>query len=633
MWTRIFKYGLIFFFGLYIAACNGKAAATAIDSQDWDITSQLSYCASDEVGLDLERAMNCHYVVRSELPRKGIQASEQWLRLEVNAPINGIDSIAIHIGPYYLRDIRFFEFKNQQWHEKIGGVKNEEVEKRGNVGNYTFIANLDKGKNNIYYVKLLSGGLNNFYVKTEAWPPNLGSTVNQQIGLGIHIGAISLITLFAIVSYLLNPNQVMGRLIFAMTCLVLVILTGNGLLTRYFESNYFWINLYLFNWLICLRQGLWVWVGQAFLTPYKAPKWYTFSCNSAYLITAISCILIALDKTAIAQTLILFVIVVHPVFQALAIALTPGISKQVRRILIAAYLIADVFLFLAIYAVTSKSWENDLVLYILRLTDFVGPLLILTIIAIQNKLTRQELTDSTSKLMAFTIKSDFESKLLNERRVLVDMLIHELKNPLASINMAIGSLKMSLSDTSSAENRRLHNISQSIESMDTILEKCSLMNTVDQEVKKITLTNVNLVNFLKDVIQQQPGKHRLKLIESGALIIQTDTNLLKIVVENILENALKYSLIDSVILIEVLKTETTNSPDKFEIVVTNKIDDEWAPDPSQLFNRFYRHPLARQTAGSGLGLYLVKEICRLLGGSIRYTRTTGSVKFHIEVST
>jgi len=213
------------------------------------------------------------------------------------------------------------------------------------------------------------------------------------------------------------------------------------------------------------------------------------------------------------------------------------------------------------------------------------------------------------------------------------MLIHELKNPLASINMAIGSLKMSLSDTSSAENRRLHNISQSIESMDTILEKCSLMNTVDQEDKKITLTNVNLVNFLKGVIQEQPDKNRLKLIESGELKIQTDTNLLKIVVENILENALKYSLIDSVILIEVLKTETTNSPDKFEIVVTNKIDDEWAPDPSQLFNRFYRHPLARQTAGSGLGLYLVKEICRLLGGSIRYTRTTGSVKFHIEVST
>jgi hypothetical protein len=119
MWTRIFKYGLIFFFGLCIAACNGKAAATAIDSQDRGITSQLSYCASDEVGLDLERAMNCHYVARSELPRKGIQASEQWLRLEVNTPLNGIDSIAIHIGPYYLRDIRFFELKINNGMKKL----------------------------------------------------------------------------------------------------------------------------------------------------------------------------------------------------------------------------------------------------------------------------------------------------------------------------------------------------------------------------------------------------------------------------------------------------------------------------------------------------------------------------------
>jgi signal transduction histidine kinase len=198
--------------------------------------------------------------------------------------------------------------------------------------------------------------------------------------------------------------------------------------------------------------------------------------------------------------------------------------------------------------------------------------------------------------------------------------------------MAIGSLKMSLPGSSSAELRRLHNISQSIENMDAILEKCSLMNTVDQKLEKLKIEPLNLNEFLKEIIQQQPENNRFKLIKFDDLVIQSDRNLLKIAVNNILENALKYSVSESVILVELLTVQADSKAPKVEIVVTNKINELWAPDPSLLFSRFYRHPLALKTTGSGLGLYLVDEICRLLGGAVRYTRTLDSVKFHIEVS-
>ena len=636
MWARIGQYGVVLLWGLWLAGCSGEAAPQPRKADASGLSSQVSYCVGGDVAFNLEQAMACEYVARAELPHKGINASEQWIRLKIDSPLETIGSVAVHVGPHYLRDIRFFEYKNQQWTEDFAGSQYPFSDGRVNIGGYTFIASLDSinnpSKNNIYYIKVLSDGLNNFNIKTEAWPPTVGSRINQQIGLGIQIGALVLITLFSMVSYALNPNPVMGRLIFAMGNVVLCVLAGSGLLARYVFFDHPWLDAVFFSWVIFLRLALWVWVGQAFLKPYKAPSWYTLSCNAVYLVTAVGLLLIALDQNAVARPLMFFAILVAPIIQIFAIAATPGIRPSFRTVLISGFVVADVLIVLAVYFVNALSGESSAAIYISRLIDFINPVVVLIIMAIQNRLTREELAEASSKLMELNIRSDFEKKMLAERRVLIDMLTHELKNPLASISMAIGSLKMSLPDSSSAELRRLHNISQSIENMDAIIEKCSLMNTVDQKLEKIKIEPFNLNGFLQELIQQQASSQRFKLINFDGLVIQSDRNLLKVAVNNILENADKYSVDGSVVLVQVLKIDEASNANKFEIVVTNKINEAWAPDPDLLFNRFYRHPLALQTAGSGLGLYLVEEICRLLGGAVRYTRTPDSVKFHIEVS-
>jgi len=632
MWTRIGQYGLVFLWGLWLAGCSSEAAPQALKVDASGLTSQVTYCVNSGIDLSLQQAMTCRFVGRAELPSKGIHTSEQWIRLEVSTLTSDTRSIAVYMGPHYLREIRFFEYKNQLWHEDSAGSESRSIEQHGNVGGYTFIASFDPGKSNIYYAKVLTEGLNNFYMRTEEWPPKIGSTLNQQIGLGIQIGAMTLITLFSIASYTVNPNPVMGRLIFAMVSVVLGILASNGLLTRYVLFDYPWLNTVSLSWIIFLKQAFWVWVWQAFLKNYKIPRWYAFFCNFIYLVTVVGLLLIAFDQNAAARSLIIFVVFISPIIQILAISVTPDIRRSSKVVLTSGYVIASVLVVAALYVVNFMSWENSVVVYILRLNDFVNPFVVLVIIAIQNRLTREALDEASAKFMALNLQSDFEKKMLAERRVLIDMLTHELKNPLASISMAIGSLKMSFPDSSSAEIRRLHNISQSIENMDAVIEKCRLMNAVDQQLEQLKIAPLSLKNFLNEVIQQQAESNRFKLINFDDLVIQSDRNLLKIALNNILENAAKYSLDGSVVLLEVLKLEAASDAPKFEIVVTNKINEAWAPDPDLLFNRFYRHPLALQTAGSGLGLYLVGEICRLLGGAARYTRTPDSVKFHIQVS-
>jgi signal transduction histidine kinase len=69
----------------------------------------------------------------------------------------------------------------------------------------------------------------------------------------------------------------------------------------------------------------------------------------------------------------------------------------------------------------------------------------------------------------------------------------------------------------------------------------------------------------------------------------------------------------------------------FILRVTNAVGENDAPDPGSLFNRYYRGEYAHDKSGTGLGLYLVKSLCKILGGSIRFDHKDQQVQFTVEL--
>jgi signal transduction histidine kinase len=62
-------------------------------------------------------------------------------------------------------------------------------------------------------------------------------------------------------------------------------------------------------------------------------------------------------------------------------------------------------------------------------------------------------------------------------------------------------------------------------------------------------------------------------------------------------------------------------------VIENKpAYDDW-PDADQLFSKYYRSQNAHRVTGSGLGLYLVDQFTRMLGGTVHYQPVHGKVRF------
>ena len=108
----------------------------------------------------------------------------------------------------------------------------------------------------------------------------------------------------------------------------------------------------------------------------------------------------------------------------------------------------------------------------------------------------------------------------------------------------------------------------------------------------------------------------------------TDAQLVRMIVGNLVDNALKYAAPGSPI--KVTATAGIRRKRKgIAIEVVNSIGTADAPDPKRVFGKYYRGERARGKTGSGLGLHIAAGFASKLGGSIRYQPSDTEVRFHL----
>lgn len=101
---------------------------------------------------------------------------------------------------------------------------------------------------------------------------------------------------------------------------------------------------------------------------------------------------------------------------------------------------------------------------------------------------------------------------------------------------------------------------------------------------------------------------------------------MRVVLSNLIENALKYSSFKSPVNVTLDGGDQT-----LTIIVKNQIGGAGFPDPEKVFDKYYRASMARQQTGSGLGLYLVKAFVTLLGGNVRYEPRNEHIRFVVRL--
>jgi signal transduction histidine kinase len=155
----------------------------------------------------------------------------------------------------------------------------------------------------------------------------------------------------------------------------------------------------------------------------------------------------------------------------------------------------------------------------------------------------------------------------------------------------------------------------------------ALLDISRLEQGKLTIERspVDLCALVKRVVEEvQPGltAHTVECVSPDeSIMIEADELRLEQVLQNLISNAVKYSLTGGLVRVRVEQRGTIAC-----IAVIDQGMGIPAEDIPHLFERFYRasNTDEQHVSGMGIGLYIVKEIVSLHNGNVEVESTVGS---------
>ena len=101
------------------------------------------------------------------------------------------------------------------------------------------------------------------------------------------------------------------------------------------------------------------------------------------------------------------------------------------------------------------------------------------------------------------------------------------------------------------------------------------------------------------------------------------------IVGNLLDNADRYSDKQEPVFMRAEAKQNAAGAQGVSITVSNRPRSwEW-PDPEKVFKKYYRSAGSESISGTGLGLYLVRSLARLVGGDCLYVPDDKFVRFEL----
>ena len=201
----------------------------------------------------------------------------------------------------------------------------------------------------------------------------------------------------------------------------------------------------------------------------------------------------------------------------------------------------------------------------------------------------------------------------------ISIMSHQLRSPLSSIKWILNSFSrdLPLAETSSIIEATEEQNEKMIQLVNDLID----VNKIEDKALFLRPNEFSLVELIHKVVREyqrfaDSSNVVLKvLIDSAVPLVLADENRLKSVLRHLIDNAVRYSAKDSALggAVEV-KLERTDGFAKCS-VSDQGIGIE-KKDQKNIFKKFFRSQsaLRYQTEGTGVGLYLVKNIIGLSGG-------------------
>lgn len=208
-----------------------------------------------------------------------------------------------------------------------------------------------------------------------------------------------------------------------------------------------------------------------------------------------------------------------------------------------------------------------------------------------------------------------QSNLYLQQRNIISQVTHELKSPLASIQLHLETIRLrkpseerlnSFVTTMLADTDRLHYLINNL-----------LMAARLEQRRKLSERRLT---DLSQLVDEYVERERASLPQGGSISFEAEPGLkamvdpeeMGMVVRNLFENAVLYSLQSPEISVKLARVGTS-----LQLTVQDQGRGLDRKELKKVFDRFYRvQPPGNTVRGTGLGLYIVESVIKGYGGTV-----------------
>ena len=589
-----------------------------------DLVEQRSYLEDPEGVLsiaDIERAQGWQ-TFEGPLPlrNKGIPF---WVRLQLRQPPPGI--WVIRVQPSLLQDIQIFQRAiDGAWEVQHLGTRHAyHGRERGELA-FSVPYRSSPGDDATVFVRVHSANTIAHFtvISTEE---SQEFDIRTHVLLGLYMGFSVVVMCLSLFAWRVTREPLWGlNAGFDLATFVLVGLQM-GLVAKYLLPD----SVGVLNQLTLYANSIhFAWaclLFRAILPLFNVPAWCTLAYTVCVGLLPVQLLLISLGQGAQAMALNNLGMLCVTLWGGVVVWFA-SIEDRTLRLLfktLSICLVAYLLLWL-MPAIAPLPLLSNVSLYPTLPSNSFTMFMALLIMARHTQLKLQHQTALEQQKHATDAALRYEKQRHAETSSFLSMVLHELKNPLSLLRVAIQHLQRTPDAQPEDRGARLTKMQRAVDNIDAILERCVAVDYLEQGALTVQPDHEDLTALLVQCAENTAQAQRIRLELPANVQLQVDGALLRLMVRNLLDNALRYGDPHSPVTLRLDVLETS-----VHIKVCNAPGRAGWPEPEKLFQKYYRASSALFCSGTGLGLYWVAQVACLMRATVRYVPDSQHIVFEL----